>query len=93
MTFRLRHEWTSGARVNGADLATCPHCATLRVTLMVAGGADEVHFIRRISDAPKLEGQECARVDYMKPDTDPDARVTRIEPRCLSPAEHFRAPW
>lgn len=30
MTFRLRHEWTIGALVNGTQLATCQHCGTLR---------------------------------------------------------------
>lgn len=33
MSFRLRHEWKDGARVNGAQLALCPHCEALRVEL------------------------------------------------------------
>ena len=89
MTFRLRHEWHDGRRVNGSTLATCAHCATLRVTLEVEGRS-RVHYIRRLADD---RGVEMVRSDIVKPETDPDARVTLVEPRCLSPAEHFRAPW
>lgn len=32
MTFRTRHEFIDGATILGAQLATCPHCGTQRVT-------------------------------------------------------------
>lgn len=33
MTFRVRHEWPAKPRrLLAAELATCPHCGTLRVT-------------------------------------------------------------
>lgn len=31
MSFRPRHDWHRGARVNGAQLWTCEHCGALRV--------------------------------------------------------------
>lgn len=55
MGWRLRHEWTIGARVNGAQLATCVHCGTLRA-------ADDrgVRFFRRVQD-------EAERVRALEP--------------------------
>ena len=33
MTFRVRHEWPDKPRrILSAELVTCPHCGTLRVT-------------------------------------------------------------
>lgn len=79
MTFRLRHEWTEGARLPAvaaahppqvdrpaASLASCRGCGLLRV---VEG--DRVAFVRRRADAQ---------------------RVTVEEPPCVSGAS-FRAPW
>lgn len=45
MSWRLRHEWRDGATVNGARLATCVHCGTLRAV-------DErgARFIRRVQN-------------------------------------------
>ncbi len=56
MTFRLRHEFTDGAVVNGSKLGTCPHCATLRVVDLASGVA---HFIRRAIEPQRvIDGPE-----------------------------------
>ncbi len=80
MTFQLRHDWHDGARVNGAQLATCANCETLRVELGTVEGM-RVHYIRRVLEPPN------------RPEQDPLARVTLEAPRCISPAGHFRAPF
>ncbi len=79
MTFRLRHDWTVGARVPGRDpdtdritetrLATCAHCGTLRSES--AGGA--TLFVRRAAEESE--------------------RVRRDEPPFVAPTSRFRAPW
>lgn len=49
MTFFVAHEWCEGAHVNGARLATCKQCGTLRVTLRSDSG-ETSYYIRRIAD-------------------------------------------
>ncbi len=81
MSWRLHHEWTRGAVVNGAQLEVCEHCATLRVTrpgeLSFVNGVRVlrmvVHHIRRLAE--------------------PEDRIRAEAPPCVSPAVHFRAPW
>jgi len=49
VTFRLRHEWHRGARVNGAQLWTCEHCGTLRADDVGAAAGGTV-YLRRVED-------------------------------------------
>lgn len=55
MTFHVAHDWRNGARVNGAQLATCAHCGVLRATV----GAQSTYF-RRVED-------EAERVRTLEP--------------------------
>lgn len=79
MTFRLRHEWTEGARFPALPgraamkLSTCSHCETLRVQ-----HGDDEHEAGRVFIRRKLKEDE---------------RVTPIEPPCISPGVPFRPPW
>ena len=62
MTFRLRHEFTPGAVVNGAQLGSCAHCATLRVLELATG---LTHYVRRAVDNRVVDGAEppCITTD------------------------------
>lgn len=55
MTFQVRHDWHKGATIAGAELATCAHCQTLRVT-----ESPTVHYVKR-------EAQEDRRVLRAEP--------------------------
>ena len=57
MTFQLRHEWSTGASVNGARLSCCMHCETLRVSIEAPPGE---YFIRR-------KAEERERVKQQEP--------------------------
>jgi len=73
MTFRVRHEWPEkSTRIVDAELVTCPHCHTLRVT--TAG--KPTRFLRRVPCAT------CA-VDPKKPHDCERDRET--EPPCIEP--------
>ena len=66
MTFRVRHEWpATPARVLAAELATCPHCGTLRV--LEAGRP--TRYIRAVPDGPerdRLDEPPCIAVPLAK---------------------------
>ena len=55
MTFRVRHEWpASPTRVLAAELATCPHCGTLRVT----EAGRPTRYIRAVPDGPERDRED-----------------------------------
>ena len=54
-TWRLHHDWHQGARINGAQLATCRACGALRAT-SEAGTV----YVRRVED-------EAERVRTLEP--------------------------
>lgn len=73
-TWRLHHDWHDGARINGARLATCRACGTLRATsdagaVYVRRVEDETERVRTIEppcvaptrrQVPKSEAQQQA---------------------------------
>lgn len=80
MTFRLRHEWTEGALLPGAALATCSYCETLRVT-----EGSGVTFIRRkLLDEERVSAVEppCVAPSFFRaPDEIPAVRAVVASPR------------
>lgn len=55
-TYRTHHEWVDGASVLGAQLATCAHCGTMRVT--DESRHPSPRFILRVSDPQYRDGFE-----------------------------------
>ena len=99
MTFQLRHEWTIGAEVNGAQLATCDNCQTLRVTLERSAPLSRRHrrvrraFVLAIVRAAQVRGRPRVLVShFIRRAEDDSARVRRRSPPCITPTSTFRAP-
>lgn len=100
MTFQLRHEWTIGAEVNGAQLATCDNCQTLRVTLSCLAPLSRRHrrerraFVLAVVRAAQVRGRPRVLVAHFIRRAEPEAsRVLRRSPPCITPTGTFRAPW
>lgn len=73
MTFRVRHDWpATPTRVLAAELATCPHCGTLRV--IEAG--QPTRYIRAVPDGPERD-----RVDEPPCISVPPARSRTVRRR------------
>jgi hypothetical protein len=55
VTFRLRHEWpTEPRRVLSAELVSCPHCGTLRVT----EAGRPTRYLRRVSEEAERDRED-----------------------------------
>ena len=81
MTWSLHHEWSPGAYINGAQLATCRHCGALRVTQPWGSS-----YIRpKMAQGKRVTDREPVCVELPKP------RTPRRRPRAdVLPSDHDR---
>ncbi len=95
MSYQLQHAYTPGRNVNGAELASCGHCTTLRVTLPTTEGP-KTHYIRRgdVSEAVELVlGPRDALEGPPAPVERRRMAPVVVEPPCVSVPRFIKEPW
>jgi NifB/MoaA-like Fe-S oxidoreductase len=89
VSFQLRHEFPIGSRVLDAVIASCAHCHTVRVEK----DREIPYFVTRGPSMQETEEETFSADDDGRPSQRRRLKRIEVEPPCVSPPVHWRAPW